>query len=185
MPIRSLKPNVTREQAIAQFSARGVTRLFRTLSGGPLRSVAELYLPFRLFRAHISNRGNVEERLVAIDAVAGTLDLFQFEHVPTAEETIALETRNRPEPALPLDAARERLIAKLRRVAYQRGFFRLQGLEITADPVTELHVPYWLGFRASHGHARVSVIDAVRRQFEGARMRRLVESWLLSHPPVE
>ena len=183
--IQTLKPNVTREQAIAQFSARGITRLFRTLSSGPLRSVAELYLPFRLFRASISNRGHVEERLVAIDAVAGTLDLFQFDHVPTAEETIALETRNHPEATLPLDAARERLVSKLRRVAYQRGFFRLQGLEITADPVAELHIPYWLGFRGSDGHARVSVIDAVRRRLEGAKMRKLVETWLLSHPPAE
>lgn len=183
--IQTLKPNVTREQAIAQFSARGVTRLIRTLSSGPLRSVAELYLPFRLFRASISNRGHVEERLVAIDAVAGTLDLFQFDHVPTAEETIALETRNHPEATLPLDAARERLIAKLRRVAYQRGFFRLQGLEISAHPVDELHIPYWLGFRGSDGQARVAVIDAVRRRLEGAKMRKLVETWLLSHPPAE
>ena len=105
--------------------------------------------------------------------------------MPTAEETIARETRNHPKATLPIEAAREQLIAKLRRVAYQRGFFRLQGLEITADPVAELYLPYWLGFRGSDGHARVSVIDAVRRRFEGAKMRRIVEAWLLSHPPAE
>ena len=185
MLIHTLKPNVTREQAIAQFSSRGISRLVRTLTSGPLRSVAELYLPFRLFRARISNRGTVEERLVAIDSLVGTLDLFQFDHLPTASETIALETRNRAAASLSEDLARQQLISKLRRVAYNRGFFRLQSLEITADPVTELHFPYWLGFRGSDGHARVSVIDAVRRRFEGAKMRRLVEYWLLSNPPTE
>ena len=183
--IHSLKPNVTRDQAIAQFSGRGVTRLFRTLTSGPLLAVAEFYLPFRLFRARISNRGTIEERLVAIDSVAGTLDLFQFDHVPSVEETITRETRNHPKAVLPVDSAREQLIEKLRRVAYQRGFFRLQGLEITADPVAELHIPYWVGFRGSKGRTRLSVIDAVRRRVEGARMRNMVENWLRSIPPTQ
>ena len=185
MPICSLKPNVTQEQAIAQFSSQGLTCLIRTLTSGPLRSVADLYLPFRLFRARISNRGKLEERMVAIDAVAGTLDLFQFDHMPTEDETIALETRNRPEATLPIGAAQEQLIAKLRRVAYGRGFFRLQDLEITAEAVGELHIPYWIGFRGSERRANVAVIDAVRRRFEGAKMRRLVEAWLLSNASAE
>jgi len=185
MPICSLKANVTREEAIAQFTARGATRLIRTLSAGPLRSVAELYLPFRLFRARIVNRGALEERLVAIDAVAGALDLFQFDHLPTAHETVTLETRNHPAAQLSDAVAGERLVAKLRRVAYSRGFFRLQGLAITDEPVSELHVPYWIAFRGSNRHARIAIIDAVRRRFEGAKMRGLVETWLLSNTPFE
>lgn len=183
--ICSLKPNVTREQAIEQLTATGATRLLRTLTAGPLRSVAELYVPFRLYRAHISNRGRLDESLVAIDAVAGTLDLFRFDHVPSDEETIALDTRNHVATALPETLARERLIAKLRRVAYQRGFFRLQDLAITAEAVSDLYIPYWLGFRGSNGRARVTVLDAVRRRLEGAKMRRLVENWLLSNSPSE
>jgi len=185
MPICSLRPNVTREQAVAQFASRGVTRLIRTLTAGPLASVAELYLPFRLFRARIANRGALEERLVAIDAVAGVLDLFQFEHIPTADETLTLETRNRCAVQLSDALAAERLIAKLRRVVYSRGFFRLQDFVITAEPVTSLHIPYWLGFRGSNNHVRIAVIDAIRRRFEGAKMRRLVETWLLSNKPDE
>ena len=62
---------------------------------------------------------------------------------------------------------------------YTRGFFRMRDLRISAEPLPdELHVPYWLGFRGSDGHARVSVIDAVRRSVEGAKVRRLVEEWL-------
>ena len=185
MPICSLKPNVTREEAIAQFTARGATRLSRILTAGPLRSVAELYLPFRIFRARIANRGTLEERLVAIDRVAGVLDLFQFDHIPTAAETLTLETRNHCAVQLSDALGAERLIAKLRRVVYSRGFFRLRSFDITAEPVGELYIPYWLGFRGSDRHARLAIIDAVRRRFEGAKMRRLVETWLLSHTPVE
>jgi hypothetical protein len=178
--IRSLKPNVTREQAILQFSASGVPRLFRNAAFGRLRSVAELYIPFRLFQAQISNRGKTEQLLVALDGVTGTLDLFQFDHVPTDAETIRLETRNHLSVSLDSAAAGSQLMAKLRRIAYGRGFFRLQGLEIHAAPVDEIHVPYWLGFRGSDARARVAVIDAVRRRFEGAKVRRMVEAWLTS-----
>jgi len=183
MQIYSLKPNVTHEQAVALLAAQGATRLLRTLTAGPLRSVADLYVPFRLYRAHISNRGRRDESLVAIDSIAGTLDLFRFDHLPSGEETISLQTRNHLAAQLPEDLARERLVAKLRRVAYQRGFFRLRDLAITAEPVSELYIPYWLGFRGSKGRARLAVIDAVRRRFEGAKMRHLVESWLLSNSP--
>ena len=179
--IRTLKPNVTREEAIRQFSSAGPARLFRDAAFGRLRSVAELYLPFRLFRAQITNRGVTEEQLVALDAISGTLDVFHFDHVPTESETVLVETRNCPGAQLALGPANELLIAKLRRVLYSRGFFRMRELQIVTSAVEgELHIPYWLGFRGSDGHARVAVIDAVRRRFEGAKVRRLVENWLTS-----
>jgi hypothetical protein len=57
----------------------------------------------------------------------------------------------------------------------------MSNLAITATPLAEeLFVPYWLGFRGSDRNARVAVIDAVRRKFEGAKVRRLVENWLSS-----
>jgi hypothetical protein len=179
--IRTLKPNVTREEAIAQFSSSGMSKLFRDAAFGNLRSVAELYLPFRLFRVQIMNRGATEERMVALDAVAGTLDVFQFEHAPSEAETILVETRNCPRPDIDDARAADLLVAKLRRLLYSREFFRMSDLRIDAQPVEEqLHIPYWLGFRGSDGRARVAVIDAVRRRFEGAKVRRLVEAWLSS-----
>ena len=60
--IRSLRPNVTRDQAILQFSSTGIPRLFRNAAFGRLRSVAELYLPFRLFQVQIVNRGARQEQ---------------------------------------------------------------------------------------------------------------------------
>ena len=180
--VRSLKPNVTREQAILQFSSTGIPRWFRNAAFGPLRSVAELYVPFRLFQVQIVNRGQADERLIALDALAGTLDPFHFDHVPQEAETITVETRNCPHAQLDDALAAELVVAKLRRFLYGRGFFRMQGLQITATPISrDLHIPYWLGFRGSNGRARVAVIDAVRRRFEGAKMRRLVEAWLTSN----
>jgi hypothetical protein len=179
--IRTLKPNVTREEAILQFSSSGLASVFRNVAFGKLRSIAELYLPFRLFRVQITNRGGTEERLVALDRVAGTLDLFQFDHAPTETETTYAETRNWASPALDDTCAAELLVAKLRRLLYSRGFFRVRDLHIAATPIDEeLYIPYWLGFRGSDGRARVAVIDAVRRRFEGAKVRRLVEAWLTS-----
>lgn len=179
--IRTLKPNVNREQAVEQFSASGASRLLRNGLYGPLRSVAEFYVPFRLFRAHIVNGGTMDENLVALDAVSGTLDLFKFDHVPGESETVHIETRNCAAPGIDDARATELLVAKLRRVLYSRGFFRMRGLSITASPLDdELFVPYWLGFRGSGNAARVSVIDAVRRRPEGAKVRRLVENWIAS-----
>ena len=179
--IRTLTPNVTRDQAIAQFAATGFSKLFRNTAFGPLRSVAEFYVPFRLFRAHIVNNGVTDENLVALDAVNGTLDLFKFDHLPSDGETEPVETRNCAAAELEIPRATELLIAKLRRVLYSRGFFRMRGLSITATPLgDEIFIPYWLGFRGSGNDARVSVIDAVRRRPEGAKLRRLVEHWIAS-----
>jgi hypothetical protein len=180
--IRTLKPNVTREQAILQFSSTGIPRLLRNAAFGRLRSVAELYLPFRLLRVQITNRGLTEERLIALDAVSGTLDPFQFDHAPTEAETVSVETRNCPHAQLADALVIELLVAKLRRLLYSRGFFRMRDLQISATPIDrDLYIPYWLGFRGSDGHARVAVIDAMRRRFEGAKVRRLVETWLTSN----
>ena len=95
MPICSLKPNVTHEEAISQFTAQGATRLIRALTAGPLRSVAELYLPFRIFRARIVNRGKLEERLVAIDTAPAIVN----------EVTLVGSRCGRFEPALKMLAS--------------------------------------------------------------------------------
>jgi len=114
-----------------------------------LRAVAELYIPFRLFRVQIVNRGVSAERLVALDAVSGTLDLYQFEHLPAEAETVPIETRNCPSPNFRTPPPSNWWSAKLRRILYSRGFFRMRDLQITAVPLEgEIHIPYWLGFRA-------------------------------------
>jgi hypothetical protein len=177
--IRSVKPNVTRDEAIRQFSGRGLSGALRRLALGQLHAVAELYIPFRLFRVRITNDGVSEEKLVALDAVSGSMDLFQFDHVPDGAEIISIETRNRLGAAVNDSVLTERIVAKLRRVLYSRGFFKMRDLQLHAIPLPdELHIPYWIGFRGADDRVRISVIDAVRRRPEGSKVRRLVEEWL-------
>jgi hypothetical protein len=55
----------------------------------------------------------------------------------------------------------------------------MRDLQLSATTLSdELHIPYWIGFRGSDDRVRLSVIDAVRRRPEGAKVRRLVEAWL-------
>ena len=174
-------PNVTRDEAIAQFSPGGPTDLIRTAAFGPVRSVAEFYIPFRLFEVDILNRGRHDMRVLALDAVNGSLDLYHFEQLPAPNDVVYLETRNSPPPVLEDARARELMISKVQRMLFSKGFFRMRDLHIYAEPVAgEVCVPYWVAFRGRGAFARVEAIDAIRRRLEGAKVRHLLESWLTS-----
>jgi hypothetical protein len=178
--IRSLKPNVTREEAIRHFSngmVNGAAKLIR----GPVRSLAELYIPYRLFQVKIRSAGREQNQTFALDAVRGVLDLYQLP-APTADDQfLTLQTRNVLPVGLDAAQAEERLIEKVRRMIFTRGFFRVRDLKIEAIPLSgEICVPYWVCFRGSSERVHLAVLDAVRRRPEGAKVRRLVEAWLRS-----
>jgi hypothetical protein len=179
--IHSLKPNVTREEATEEFSRGRVLGLLCNAAFGPLRSVAEFYIPFHLFQVEVFNRGRRDIHLFGLDAVNGSLDLYHFEQLPGAEDVIVLETRNCI-PAVLNDAlAKQLIVAKVRRLLFSTGLFRIRDLRISAEPIPgEIHIPYWAGFRGHGTRARFAVLDAVRRQIEGAKVRRLLENWLTS-----
>src|SRR5205807_4422052 len=67
--IRSLRPNVTREEAAAEFSPAGPAGLVRHLIFGPLRSVADFYLPFRLFQVVVGNAGKRDQHILGLVSV--------------------------------------------------------------------------------------------------------------------
>jgi hypothetical protein len=86
--------------------------------------------------------------------------------------------------ALPplIDEGRSLLLLedKVRRAVFQAGFFRVRGLEVRPRRLPEdVHIPYWLGFYGDGERARLRVMDAVRRQMEGAKARALFEDWIL------
>ena len=111
--IRSLIPKVTRNEAIEQFSPGGILSQFREVAFGPLRSLAEFYIPFRLYRVRIVNRGREEQRVFGLDAVTGSLDLYQFQELPGRESIVYLETRNCPEALLEEAQAQALLTTKV------------------------------------------------------------------------
>jgi hypothetical protein len=178
--IRSLRANVTREEATDYFSS-GLLDILQTTVSGPLKSVADFFIPFRLFQVEILNSGKRDSRVFGLDAVNGSLDLYHFEQLPGEREVIYLETRNCSEPLLDEAEAKKILATKVERLLFSTGFFRVRNLQISTQPVAgEIYVPYWVGFRGRGVRARFAVMDAVRRKMEGAKVRHLLQAWLTS-----
>ncbi len=174
--IRVLKPNVTQEEALRAFSAAGLSALYWRVRSGPLRRIADVYVPYFLFRVKC---GNARPRLFAMDAVDGSLDLFEFPRIPGDGEFLACGALNRLEATLSKDHAAELLHDKALRIIFQQGFFKLRDahLDISFVPC-EIHFPYWLGFYGRERSVRCRVMDAVRRRIEGAKASAFFEHWL-------
>ena len=174
--IHALKPNVTEEEAVRAFSSAGVSALYWRMRSGPLRRIADAYVPYYLYRVKYAG---APAKLFAIDAVDGSLDLFEFPRIPAERELLALDGRNRLQATLTEERAAELLRDKVLRVIFQRGFFRIRDarLEITAVRC-ELHLPYWLGFHERDGLVHCRVMDAIRRRMEGAKASAFFEQWL-------
>jgi hypothetical protein len=176
--IQTLKPNVTQQEALRTFSGVGPATLYWRMRSGPLQRIADVYVPYSLYRVKYQMGRAAHSTLFAIDAVNGSLDLFQFPRIPGAEELVGVRTRNHVAPALAQQKTEDLLRQKVLRVIFQQGFFKVRDLklEIALQPI-ELHVPYWLGFYG-HSIARCRVLNAVRRRMEGAKASSLFESWL-------
>lgn len=176
--IQTLKPNVTQQEALRTFSGAGLSTLYWRMRSGPLRRIADAYVPYWLYRVQYNMGRATHSTLFAIDAVNGSLDLFTFARIPDATDLMSVHTRNYVTPSLQLPSAEALLRQKVLRVIFQQGFFKVRNLNlvIAREPL-ELHVPYWLGF---YGHvaARCRVLNAVRRRMEGAKASALFESWL-------
>jgi len=158
---------------------RAPSSFFWRLRTGPLQRIAEAYVPFRLYRVRYKmNSGNVK-RLFAMDAVDGSLDLFEFREVPKNQELVEIQTRNRPIAALEGGLAQEILREKVLRIVFQQGFFKMRGASVEIEPLPgEIHLPYWLGFYGVSDALRCRVMDAVRRRLEGAKASAFFEQWL-------
>ena len=116
---------------------------------------------------------------MAVDAVTGQCDLYQFESPP---DDAGRDPFNRDD-VLPVQMAmeplRERVIDSVRRQVYQTGFFRLHDFQIEAECVgDELYIPYWVGFYRKGNRITIEVLDAVRNQLEGAKVRDTIQNWL-------
>src|SRR5205823_1644648 len=77
--------------------------------------------------------------------------------------------------------SQEILLGKVRRLIFSTGFFRVRDLRLSAELIPgEIYVPYWVGFCGRGMLARFSVLDAVRRKPEGAKVRHMLQNWLTS-----
>jgi hypothetical protein len=178
-PIRTLKPNVTQEEAVRTFSAPGLSALYWRMRSGPLQKIAGAYVPFRFYRVRYELGRTPYTRLFALDSVDGSLDLFEFPRIPDERELLSIDGRNRLTPVLSEERAVELLREKVLRIVFQQGFFKLRQLRlgITREPC-EIYLPYWLGFYGGGEIVRCRVMDAVRRRIEGAKASAFFEQWL-------
>lgn len=177
--IRSLRPNVSRSEAEKHFT--GGTFSLAKMFHGPVVSISDLYIPFRLFQVKVVSGNREQAHVFGVDAVRGILDPYEFSAVPGEGEITLLETRNVLPVTLHAHEAKADVLEKVRRLVFSRGFFRLRDVRFeTVEIPGEICVPYWVGFRGQDGQVRISVLDAVRRRAEGAKVRRLIEQWLQS-----
>src|SRR5438876_351315 len=130
--IRSLRPNVSRDAAVEEFS-RGAFNSMRALVFGPLRSVADFYIPFHQFQVEISNRGKIDQRVFGLDAVSGSLDIYHFEQLPGPAEVVFLETRNCFATHADEQRSHEILRGKVRRLIFSTGYLRVRDLRVSAE----------------------------------------------------
>jgi hypothetical protein len=179
MAIKSLRPNASRDDAVRAFSSSGFANKLWRMRNGPLRRIAEAYVPCRLYQTRYELGGTIQSRWFALDAVDGSLDLLEFPRLPGPQDYLSIETRNFLEPFLTEARAEESLRGKVLRLIFQQGFFKLRGrgLAVVREPV-ELHLPYWLGFHEKQRAIRCRVMDAVRRRIEGAKASAFFEEWL-------
>ena len=179
--IRTLKPNVTQQEALRAFTG-GLSAAVWRVRSGPLQRIANAYVPYWLYRVRYSMGNARVVRFFALDAVDGSLDLFEFPRPPEAGQFLSVETRNHPRATLEEAQAVELLREKALRVIFLQGFFKLRdtSLEIHREP-GELYLPYWLAFYGSRNACHCRVMDAVRRRLEGAKASAFFEQWL-AHP---
>lgn len=179
--IHTIRPNANHEDALWCFRTPGLWGWLSTQIHGPLRRIAEAYVPFRMYRVVIANGAKQQFRLLAIDAAWGRLDLYAFERLPDVSEFQRTETRNAVPCHLSERSTRRIVIERARRIAYSSSFFRLRGFQIRAEFVPlDFYVPYWLSFSGAGERAQLAVLDAVRCTIEGARARELFQDWIVS-----
>ncbi len=139
-------------------------------------------MPYRLFRVEIAERKRRQISYVAVDALRGMLDPYQFDQPIAEADLVTLTSPNRLPARLDIEAGSQAVIDAVRRILFQTGVYRLRAprIEVQHEPI-ELHVPYFLAFYGSGqgSVANLRVLDAVRRRFEGAKARALFEGWLV------
>jgi len=146
---------------------------------GPLQRIADVYVPFRLYRVRYALNKEKVQRILAMDAVEGSLDLFEFRTVPADAELIDVQTRNLLPSLLSDEAARQILRDKVLRIVFQQGFFKMREASLEIEALRGgIHLPYWLGFYGSSHALRCRAMDAVRRKLEGAKASAFFEQWL-------
>jgi hypothetical protein len=167
-----LTPRLTREQATAM-----LRQPLRQLRYGRLRLVMDFYIPFRMFRMRLENGKHSRELLIAADTVTGGLDPYQFLEAPAGEELMRIESSRCAPMLLSELGTLKSLKERMKREAFQKGFFKLDELKLNGELISAFYLPYWVGVYERNEWAGLEIIDAIRGRFEGAKLREIVTEW--------
>ena len=177
--IVAMRPNVTQEDAVREFSSCGLSSMYWRMTAGRLLRIAEAFVPYQFYEVSYVMARAPQTRLFAMDVVDGSLDLFEFPRLPIQQQLVTMDTRNRVAQSLSAGAADDLLREKALRIIFQEGFFKVREASLHFSRKPDIvHLPYWLGFYASGGIVRCRVMDAVRRRVEGAKASEFFEQWL-------
>jgi hypothetical protein len=183
MTICTLQHKMTSELALRRLDSSGGFNAVGRWLDGPLRGMAEIYIPYRLYKVTFEDRGVRRAWYYAIDAASGTLDPYEFASLPEPQEWTDVEARNCYPVRLAENETRSLAVQKLRRLLFSRGFFRLASPQLTAELInSEFYLPYWIGFYGDEQNVNLKVLNAVRETMEGSKIRQLLQAWLLERP---
>jgi hypothetical protein len=147
---------------------------------GPVNGIAEIYIPYRMYKVVVTDSRVKSTHCIAVDAAAGTLDPYEFPALPEPAAWEDVTSSNAHPAALEESQTRRIAVERTRRLFFSRGFFRLQSPQITAEWIgPEFYIPYWAGFYGDEHNVRIKVLDAVRQTVEGGKVRQLITRWLL------
>ncbi len=172
MLITAVKPDITREQAIARF--RGV---FSQLRHGQLRIAADFYIPYRFFQITWGQGRRATDTILAADAVTGKFDLIEFNQLPEEGDRMSVDTVLFAEERVNEEDAFKLVRERMMRLVFMKGFFKLHRVNLEINLAASLHLPYWVGVYDRQGRAHLEIINALQGGFEGAKLREIVAEW--------
>lgn len=179
--IRSLQSVIDRELAWRRLSPGGPLGIVRRWRTGRLLALGDIYIPYRLYQVKVDDYRVRSTRFVAVDAISGDLDPYEFPESPLPASCAEVETTNYLPVRLEEPDTRTLALEKVRRLLFSAGFFRLVKPAITSAVIGEFYIPYWAGFYGEVHNVSVLMLNAVRGTVEGSKASNLVKTWLLEH----
>ena len=172
MLITAVKPDITREQAVAKL--RGG---FSRLRHGRLRIATDFYVPYHFFQMSWDNGRRKADTVLAADAVTGKFDLIEFDRLPAEVERMSVDTAMFAEKRINEAEAYRLVRERVMRLVFMKGFFKLSRVNVEINLAARLHLPYWVGVYERKGRARLEIVNALQGRFEGAKLREIVAEW--------
>jgi hypothetical protein len=183
MTICSLRHEADPTIALRKLASPDIGGLLQRWWSGPLRGVAEIYIPYRLYTVSFEDRRFRRVQHHALDSASGTLDPYQFAALPESQEWTEVEAPNCHPVKVEERRTRELAIETVRRRLFSRGFYRLTAPRFTAELIhPEFYLPYWVGFYGDDRNLSLKVVNALRQTMEGGKVCHLLKAWLMERP---